>query len=210
MVESSNKNDSDSIWSNYYKINSNKPPRDTLLKAITFFEQERPNADLNALDLGCGSGRDTKFLLAKNWSVLAIDGEPKGIELLIQETNNKYDNSKIQTKVKKFEELELTEKYDLVNSSFALPFCTPEKFPILWLKITTAIKTGGRFSGHFFGSRDTWSKYEDMNFHSNDELKALFKGFDFDYFLEEEKDGPSTSEKMKHWHVFHVVAKKTI
>ena len=40
------------------------------------------------------------------------------------------------------------------------------------------------------------------------EVEGLFAGFVFDQFNEEEKDDKTSMGEMKHWHVFHVVARK--
>jgi SAM-dependent methyltransferase len=158
-------------WKAYYNRVAKNPPRETVLKAIEFFEQESKE-NLSAVDLGCGSGRDTKALLEKGWSVLAIDGEKKGIDLLKKDIQNIYSD-KIKTEVFSFQNLQLEKQFDLINSAYALPFCPPDYFPKLWSKIIDAIKIGGRFSGQLFGLRDSWNRYDDMNFHSKEQVNSL-------------------------------------
>ena len=43
-----------------------------------------------------------------------------------------------------------------MNSSFAMPLCEPERFHDLWERIREALPTGGRFSGQWYGPRDSW------------------------------------------------------
>ena len=186
---------------------SKNPPRETVILANEFFRLKQNVETLYAVDLGCGSGRDTKFLLEKNWHVLAIDREKIGIELLKKDLQTKHNNS-LSTKVSSFEELELPEKFDLINSSYALPFCKPDYFPNLWLKIKEGLKIGGKFSGQLFGIKDEWVKYTDMNFHTKENIHDLFEDFTFDHFNEVEKKGPTSQGVDKHWHVFHIVATK--
>src|SRR4051812_15704215 len=38
----------------------------------------------DALDLGCGAGRDTRFLLSQGWRVTAVDREPTGLAMLAE------------------------------------------------------------------------------------------------------------------------------
>ena len=47
---------------------------------------------------------------------------------------------------------------ELVNASFALPFCPPAEFPGLWRRIVDSILPGGRFAGQFFGPNDDWAR----------------------------------------------------
>lgn len=97
----------------------------------------------------------------------------------------------------------------LVNASFSLPFCRPEKFNILWKKVAQSILPGGRFAGHFFGVNDSWAGDTEKTFHTKEDVLDLFKEFKIEYFEEVEKDGKTLGGKEKHWHVFHVVAKLT-
>lgn len=46
-----------------------------------------------------------------------------------------------------------------------------------------------------------------MTFHDADAARALFDGLELECFVEEE-DGEAF-EGPKHWHVFHVIAKRT-
>ena len=56
-------------WDKYHKITNNKPPRKNIIKFIDKYK------DLtgNAIDLGCGGGCDTIYLIEHNWNVLSID-----------------------------------------------------------------------------------------------------------------------------------------
>ncbi len=62
--------DSRSIWENYYRKIYRRTPSLTLLKALDICDANRKNKF--AIDLGCGSGRDTIWLLQNKWKVLAI------------------------------------------------------------------------------------------------------------------------------------------
>jgi hypothetical protein len=96
----------------------------------------------------------------------------------------------------------------LVNCSFALPFVPPERFPPTWQKIINSIRDGGRFAGQLFGPRDDWAK-SGMTIVTRPALDALFAAFEFERLDEEETDGQAPGlGGMKHWHIFHVVAKK--
>ncbi|HEX6580981.1 MAG TPA: hypothetical protein VF195_08930 [Actinomycetota bacterium] len=97
---------------------------------------------------------------------------------------------------------------DLVLASFSLPFCPPEAFPDLWVRIRGSLRPDGRFAGELFGDRDTWASDPEMTFHDVDAARALFHGLELESFVEEEEDGEAF-DGPKHWHVFHVIVKRT-
>jgi hypothetical protein len=47
-----------------------------------------------------------------------------------------------------------------------------------------------------------------MTFLTKDEVLELFKDFEIIIFKEIEKDMKTGLDKMKHWHIFSVIAKK--
>ncbi|MCG8364495.1 MAG: class I SAM-dependent methyltransferase, partial [Pseudanabaenales cyanobacterium] len=117
-------------WSVYYRATRGRPPRETLLFALTQFEAEAPKETRRfAVDLGCGDGRDTVELLRQGWRVLAIDGEKAAIAQLRQRSG--VNRAFLETRVQRFESLTLPPSVDLVNASFCLQFCPPEHFPTL-------------------------------------------------------------------------------
>ena len=66
----------------------------------------------------------------------------------------------------------------------------------------------GYFVGNFFGTNDGWKEKEDMFFLDNQQVLDLFKEFDVVMFKEIEKDAITGLGKMKHWHIFDVIARK--
>jgi trans-aconitate methyltransferase len=67
-------------WDEYYKKIQGRAPRQLLLDALEKFPL---GASLQAIDLGSGDGTETVVLLSRGWHVLAIDGEPAGIQRLL-------------------------------------------------------------------------------------------------------------------------------
>lgn len=158
-----------------------------------------------AVDLGCGTGRDTIALLKSGWTVWAIDGQQEAIDRLLEAAPA---TGRLHVQVAEFQEASWP-RCDLVTSSFALPFCPPEAFPQVWERVTSSIRVGGRFSGHLFGDRDGWAAEPEMTFHGRDEALELFDAFELEQFEEQEEDGRTAVGRPKHWHVFHVVARKS-
>jgi hypothetical protein len=95
-----------------------------------------------------------------------------------------------------------------VNSSFAMPLCEPEPFHILWERIREALPVGGRFTGQWYGIRDSWEGRPGITFLEREQALVLLDGFDLEMFEEEEADSVTPRGNPKHWHIFHIVARK--
>ena len=193
-------------WKEYYAKTEERPPRETLIFALDRFEAERPGKPGFAADLGCGGGRDTIRLLRGGWRVLAVDAEAAAIETL-RAHGDLPPSAALETRIVRMEDCVLPE-LDLVNSSFALPLCPPPKFHALWERITACLRPGGRFSGQFFGERDSFAGREDITLLQRHQAEALLSGLQVEMFRETEEDTVTPRGKPKHWHLFHIVARK--
>ena len=194
-------------WSAYYNAVVGRPPRDTLLAALERFDAEKSEKPSRfAVDLGCGEGRDTVELLRRGWRVLGIDGQKEAIARLLSRPD--INPERLSTQVSRFEKVTLPESVDLVNASFALPFCPPEYFPSLWAKIVASLGSGGRFCGQLFGDRDSWAVYTSMNHHTREQVEVLLQPFELEVFEEEEHPGKTAIGEEKYWHIFQIVARK--
>ncbi len=186
----------------FYKNTENALPHVTVRKFIEM--KTKPG---NAIDLGCGSGRDTIFLIKNGWNVLAIDRENTE-EIIMNQLKDK-EIKRFKFSKQNFENLEL-QKADLVVANFSIPFCNKENFYEFWKKIVANIEKGGYFVGNFFGLNDSWTKLKkEMTFLSKLQTLELFNNlFEILEFEEIEEDGKTGLGKMKHWHIFNIVAKK--
>jgi len=194
-------------WVAYYQAVEGRPPRDTLLSALAQFDAEpTPDAPRFAVDLGCGDGRDTIELLQRGWRVLAIDGEPEGLERLQSRPNLASD--RLETRQMRFEHLELPPHVHLVNASFCLPFCPPDAFPPMWQTITDALMIGGRFCGQLFGDRDSWAVEPTITSYTREAVETLLAPFDIERLDEEAHPGTTAIGDEKFWHLYHIVARK--
>jgi SAM-dependent methyltransferase len=189
-------------WATYYDAVGRNPARDTLVTALDSWS----GAPGFAIDLGCGSGRDTLEMLRRGWRVLAIDREPDALQRLKGFTPSNT-RERLSTRVAPFEGLEL-QPADLVNASYCLPFCEPDALESLWSRITEALQSGGLFAGHFFGDHDDWAGTAGMNFHSRDRFDARFTGWNILQLDVKDEVGATAIGDDKHWHTFSVVARK--
>ena len=192
-------------WPGYFNAVLGKGARDTLIAALDSFEQEGFKNGF-AVDLAAGEGRDSLELLSRNWRVLATDNHPEAFSYLWARVPEVL-KPQLTTKEVSFCDMNFPD-CDMVNASFALPFCEPQHFEALWNKIVVSIRPGGRFAGQFFGSRDTWASLPNRSHHSREEVLTLLEGFSIEMMREEERDDPPEHRKPKHWQIFHIVARK--
>lgn len=186
----------------YYEVTKESRPHKLTQKFINM--KITPD---KAIDLGCGAGRDTVYLIKNGWKVLAIDKEnsKEYIDLKLNEEERK--NFKFQCQ--DFENIKL-EKVKLIVANFSIPFCSKDKFKDLWNSITQNIIQNGYFVGNFFGLKDSWADNKDKKiFLSKDEVLKLFESsFEIIDFQEIEKDGETALNGVKHWHIYNIIARK--
>ena len=191
-------------WIGYYDAQEGREPRELLTEVLRAFDADGRVG--SAVDLGCGDGADSLALLERGWDVLSIDAQDDAIRRLRARLTDDVA-ARSTTVVSPMQVVDLP-RADLVFASFSLPFCPPEAFPDLWARIRASLHPGGRFAGEPFGDRDTWASDPEMTFHDVDAARALFDGLELESFVEEDEDGEAF-EGPKHWHVFHLIAKRT-
>jgi membrane dipeptidase len=185
-----------SPWGLYLSV-AGDDPRPTLLDAVARFA-----APGFAVDLGAGTGRDTAELLRRGWRVLAIDREPEAVERL----SAIGAPPQLETRLGRFEDADWP-ACELVNASFALPLCPPQRFPHVWRRIVDSLAPGGRFCGQLLGDHDDWAG-SGVVVHTREELRGLLAPFEVELLDELDQDGRTAVGTRKHWHVYHLVARK--
>lgn len=213
-------------WPAYFDAVANKPPRDTLLRALSAFEHQahdnhNPSPDRLALavDLACGEGRDARAILSRahpRWRVLALDNSPEAIARVVRACPPEHADrlAAAQLAMEDVPSNPVTSGLArqrgamLINASFALPFCKPEAFDALWAWINAALAPGGRFAGQFFGDRDEWAPIRPASHRTRAQVLDLLAGFSVEHLEEVDREGDDAMGGTKHHHVFHVVARR--
>ena len=129
----------------YFKKTQNSLPHENIKKFINIEKKAG-----QAIDLGCGAGKDTVFLIENNWNVIAIDREDT--DKLIRENLNNEELKKYKFLCQNFENLDLEEN-DLIVANYSIPFCSKNYFDKFWKKIVSSIRSDRILCGKFF-----WSK----------------------------------------------------
>jgi trans-aconitate methyltransferase len=192
-------------WKVYYEARANALPSPLLVQALEALEPRR--LPPQAIDLGCGGGHDTRELTRRGWQVLAIDAEAEALAR-VEASLPSAQRALAQSRVARFEALVTLPKVSLINASLSLPFCHPAHFGALWAALCAALPPNGYFAGHLFGERDEWATHTDMTFHTEAQARALFIAFALERFDEQEYDGTTALNRPKHWHIWHIVARK--
>jgi tellurite methyltransferase len=191
-------------WAAYYAQLRDRPPRKTVLAALDAFGP--PSGDDTVVDLGCGDGRDVVEMVRRGWKVVAVDAEAEALRRLA--ARGMPDAERITPIAARLEDVPLPLGLTWVNSSFAMPLCEPEKFHQLWARIGESLPNGGRFTGQWYGPRDSWAGRPGMTFLERTAALALLEDFELEMFEEEEADRVTPRGNPKHWHIFHIVARK--
>ena len=185
-------------WTNY----QNKTYGDDACKLIIDF-LNKYKVD-SAIDLGCGSGNETVYMVKNGIKVLAIDRQLNQDFIL----NRLSDSEKqlISFKESSFEDVELP-KTKLLTAFFSIPFCNPNNFNELWTKIYNSIEDNGYFVGQLFGDRDAWNVVESINTFSIDKVKEYLKNYNIIKLEEIEYVRESDNKK---WHFYDIIAQKKV
>jgi tellurite methyltransferase len=186
-------------WADYYQAMLNQPRH----PHYDNLDPHLPSKG-NALDLGCGVGQGVIHLLEKGFTVTAVDAEENALKHLRERLPEDAKATLIHSN---FQDFEFTGRYDLVVAHFSLFFLPPDEYAKFWAKLVASIKPGGLLSTQFLGVNDEW-KERGYTLQTNEELETMLEPFEILFFEEVERDGETALKTPKHWHVFHVVARK--
>ena len=189
-------------WGQFYSFTKDSSPWPLLMRAAALTPKNG-----QALDLGAGAGRDTRYLLEQGFQVTAVDAEPGAMALLAT-----LPQDHLLVAQSTFEDFPFAfATYDLINAQFALPFMPKERFATVFVRLKAALVPGGVFAGQFFGVHDEWNVPERaraMTFLTRAEAEELLSDLEVIELTEEDADGHKADGSPKHWHIFHILARR--
>lgn len=136
-------------------------------KHLTLFTAQLP-PHATILDLGCGTGRDTRALIDAGFTVTAIDGSAE----MAREAEKRIGRP---VRVLLFEDLDDTEAFDGIWANASLLHVPRVGLPNVLARVYRALKPGGLLTASFKSGgtegRDKLGRY--YNYLNADELTAL-------------------------------------
>lgn len=166
------------------------------------------------LDLGCGQGRDSLFMVKKGFKVTAVDSSEAAIKQLqkIVIQDNLTNLKAVCCDAARFE-IE-PNKYDIINSNNLLQFLSKTDALRLIKNIQEKIKPGGFVILSSFTVNDPLYQSADKKklktYFKPQEMRKLFKGFKIVHYLEDLiPDKGHGNHPQPHQHgVIRIVAQK--
>jgi trans-aconitate methyltransferase len=191
------------VWADYNAAQATRPVRPLCVDAMAL---AGPGNGRQAVDLGCGAGKETLALLNDGWHVHAVDSLPDTRERLFAMLPAAMDG-RLSIETRPFEDIRGLPKADLIFASYSLPFVHPKDFGRLWRTLLSSLRPSGVLAVNLFGDRDSWANVPEWNFHTEAEARGLFDGLEILKFDVFDDDGQSFRGP-KHWHIFDVIARR--
>ncbi len=186
-------------WSRYFR-SAGLDARATLLDAVARF----PAPGL-AVDLGAGTGRDTLELLRRGWRVCSIDMEAEAVDRIVELAGS--DAERLDARVGRYESIDWPALATCSTRASRCRFAPRRSSRPSGSGIHESLLPGGRFSGQLFGVDDEWAR-TGLLVYTRGEVEQLLAPYEIESLSEFAGEGLTSIGKTKHWHVFHVVARK--
>ncbi len=107
--------------------------------------QDFPLEPGTVIDIGCGAGPETIFLLKQKWNVIALDTNQRALDILkanVQKTCGNLSPS-LQIVNQSMETYPFATKVRVAFAQATLPFCNPKKFKDVWNRLVDSIEPEG-------------------------------------------------------------------
>lgn len=160
-----------------------------------------------AVDIGCGAGIETRWLLNAGWTVYALDADERSLGLLNSAVAAATTRSRVHTLVADLNDLPSLPTADLIYSGYTLPFTEPARFDQMWRIVKDALAPNAVLAVNLFGDRDSWADMGHGTFLTETQARVLLDGLQLLHFHVQDDDGMAFSGP-KHWHVFDVIARR--
>ena len=184
----------------FYNATINKPAS----RLIQMFFDNKYNETISgniALDLGCGTGGDTEFLISKGFKVTAVDIHEEVKEIL---ENKNLSNEQLNILIGDFSKMDFP-IVDLIFANMSL-FFVKDNFDLLMRNLLEKVNKNGYFIANFLGEEDDWKGSKTTL--KKEDLLNYFNNYGLKYFAEEKYFRDTALGVNKFWHKYTVIAQK--
>ena len=182
----------------FYKATMNKQVSGLISKFFNYKYNEKLTGN-KAVDLGCGTGSDTEFLISKGFKVTAIDSDEQVKDILDKKITNKTN---LDIVIGDFSKIEIS-KADLILANMSL-FFVKDNFDEFLKNLLQRVDEKGFIAANFLGKEDDWNGKRTTI--EKEKLLEYFKNFNINYFSEEKYYKDTALGKNKFWHVYTIIA----
>lgn len=182
----------------FYKATQKNLPSGLIRNFFIYKYNEKLDGN-TAIDLGCGAGNDTEFLISKGFKVTAIDSQEEAREFF---ENKKIDTEKFNLIIDDFSKAELP-KADLILANMSI-FFIKDNFNLFLKDLLQKVNKNGFIVANFLGKEDDWNGNKTTI--EKEELLSYFKDFKMYYFSEEKYYKDTARGVNKFWHVYTIMA----
>jgi tellurite methyltransferase len=170
-------------WNRYFtkKHTINAQPCSFLIQELTSLKQNDPiqfNQSIRALDIGCGTGNESKYLLQTGWKVDAIDAL-ESVQQYFTDSIPSPNFNLIISDITNPETWEsLSTNYDLIIAINILPLLNDiNKIKTIINNIYQKLQPHGLFIVSFFGTNHGYNGTRDIAFTTMQEAQSLLSQF---------------------------------
>ena len=120
------------------------------------------------LDLGCGSGRDSRYFLDQGYKVTSVDGSVALCAIASKETGQKV-------LLKTFDQIDYKEEFDAVWASASLLHVKKSDMAEIYGRVRRALVEGGIFFVSYkLGTGETEEEGRHFSYYSEEDVDTLF------------------------------------
>lgn len=181
-------------WQDYQQKHYGLTPNYLVMYVINHYNIKK------AIDLGCGSGNETVFMIRKGINVLAID----------QELNENFILNRLKKKEKQLVTLTKTTfdnmslpVTDFIVACFSLDFCNQDCYKKAFEKIKSSLTKNGKLAITFFGEKQESTPFALK--HTVLEIQEILAEFTIIKWKEKYYQNEKTN---LWWHYYEVIAEK--
>lgn len=185
-------------WEAFYEATLERP----LHPVFSRLEPHLPNGG-TAVELGCGVGAGVLWLLDRGFHVVAVDRDQRALDIVQRRLPEGARCRVVLADLADYS----PPPAEVVVAGFSLFFLPRAEFQGFWARLRASLRPGGLFAGQLLGVDDDWRR-RGYTVHTADEVRDLFEGFEILDSEEANRPGKTTLREEKHWHVFHVVARR--